>query len=127
VTTILVCGSRHWTDRATIRAWLSKFPNDTTVVHGACRGADTIAGDVARVLGFAVRKYPAEWKRHGAAAGPIRNQRMIDEEHPVRAFAFTDALMRDRRPTGTLDCVSRLLAAGVPVTIVPPTKSGGGK
>lgn len=116
---VLVCGSRHWTDRETIREWLSKLPRGTTIAHGACRGADAIAGDVAKDLGFTVVEYHADWGRHGKAAGPIRNEEMVVEFMPQRALAFTEALMHYQRPTGTSDCVMRLLAHGVPVTIVP--------
>lgn len=132
---ILVCGSRDWTDRETIRAWLARFPKDTTVIHGAARGADTTAGEEARALGFTVREYPADWAAHDRAAGPIRNQRMLDEEHsgvtraghaPIdRCLAFTRALRReerDGRTTGTGDMVIRCVAAGIVATIIPPGK-----
>ncbi len=116
---VLVCGSRHWTDHDIIKAWLSKLPKGSTVIHGGCRGADAIAGDVAAELGFGVAVFPADWKLHGKSAGPIRNEQMIVEAVPQRVLAFTEALMRDQRPTGTSDCVMRALAHGIPVTIVP--------
>jgi hypothetical protein len=122
---ILVCGTRDWTDRATIRAWLARCPKGTVVVHGAARGADEIAGEEAATLGFEVRPYPAAWKTLGNAAGPERNQRMLDIEEPDAVLAFTWALTRTDiadRPTGTGDMVLRALAAGVRVTIVPPKK-----
>lgn len=120
---VIVCGSRDWTDRDTIRAWLSRLPAGTTVVHGAARGADTLAGEVARELGFEVREYPARWETEGKAAGPMRNQRMLDAEREgLRlVLAFTWALAKpEQRPTGTGDMVVRAVAAGVRVTVVPP-------
>ncbi len=117
--TILVCGSRNWTDKALIHSWLSKLPKGTEIVCGACKGADVLAGEVARELGFKVTEYPADWRAHGKAAGPMRNEQMIAEARPARVLAFTEALMRDQRPTGTSDCVMRALAAGISVTIVP--------
>ncbi len=137
---ILVCGSRDWTERETIRAWLRKFPRGSTVIHGAARGADTIAGEEARALGFTVRAYPADWTTNGKAAGPIRNQRMLDEEHlrgttiggvalPFQPFdrclAFTWVLRKEEqsgRVTGTGDMVIRCVTAGIVATIVPPGK-----
>lgn len=119
---VLCCGSRDWEDRATIRAWLTRCPKGTIVVHGAAKGADTIAGEEARALGFEVRPYPAAWKTLGDAAGPERNQRMLDIEEPDAVLAFTWALRREDRPernTGTGDMVLRAVAAGVRVTIVP--------
>lgn len=138
---ILVCGARDWTDRETIRAWLSRFPKGSTVIHGDCgevengvayQGADKIAREEALALGFTVRAYPADWSR-GLRGGPERNQRMLDEEGHTcalsraqmfdRCLAFTWALKRkDRtdRMTGTGDMVTRCVEAGIVVTIVPP-------
>lgn len=121
--TVLVCGSRDWpaSERPTIRAWLARLPPGTVIIHGAARGADTIAGAVAAELGFTVRAYAARWDSEGRAAGPLRNARMLAEEPAIsRCFAFTSALTRDGRPTGTGDMVGRCLAAGVVVAVVPP-------
>jgi hypothetical protein len=143
---ILCCGGRDWTNRETIRAWLARFPKGSTVIHGdngqerdgiAWKGADKIAGEEALALGFVVRAYPANWREEGNAAGPLRNQRMLDVEHLVmpdlaslpykfepivRCLAFTWALKREdrTRPTGTSDMIARCVEAGIIVTIVPP-------
>ena len=133
---VLVCGAREWTDRETIRAWLSRLPPGTTVIHGAARGADSIAGEVAAELGFTVRSYPANWQEEGKAAGPLRNQRMLDAEHvtlpilgsphpgmqPIaRCFAFSWIRDEEKEITrGTADMVVRCLSAGIPTTIIPP-------
>jgi hypothetical protein len=112
-------------ERPTIRAWLARLPPGTTIIHGAARGADSIAGDVAAELGFTVRAYPADWSAHGRAAGPIRNAAMLAAEHRegallARCLAFTPSLMRGDRLTGTGDMVRRCVEAGVVVTVVPP-------
>lgn len=49
---VLVCGSRHWTDPAPIRAVLAALPADTVVVHGAAPGADTLAATLAKARGL---------------------------------------------------------------------------
>lgn len=117
---VLVCGSRVWTNRSIIREWLAKLPPGSIVVHGAAPGADTLAGEEATTLGFEVRRYPADWTKHGNAAGPIRNQQMLDAEAPDVVFAFTNILARPNdRPTGTGDMVVRAVGAGVRCTIIP--------
>ena len=79
---VLVCGSRDWTNRARIHTELKRLPAGTTIVHGCCRGADRIAGEVAKSLGFYVIEFPADWDLHGKAAGPIRNSQMLAEGRP---------------------------------------------
>ena len=113
---LLVCGSRKWSDAETIRAWLRRMPAGTIVVHGGAAGADTLAGEVARELGFEVRVYPAEGTRFGRSAGPRRNEQMLAAEQPDRALAFTSMLLG----TGTGDMVFRLVLASVVTTVVPP-------
>lgn len=49
-----------------------------TVIHGAASGADQLAGAWARANGIRELAEPADWKRHGKAAGFIRNKAMLD-------------------------------------------------
>jgi len=113
---LLVCGSRHWTDREAIRAELVRqaLPPGSVVIHGAARGADTLAGEVAREMGLAVEEYPADWSQ-GKKAGPLRNERMVRECRPDRAVGFTTDLQAS---VGTRDCLRRAYQAGVPVRVV---------
>lgn len=130
---ILVTGSRRWTDREVITQALydvwqeAGFPRDVTVVHGACPygGADAIAAEVAKQhFGWVVDPHPADWKMLKKAAGPIRNQEMVDLGADV-CLAF---IMPDSR--GTLDCAERAERAHIPVRrffsagVVPGTTSG---
>lgn len=116
---ILVTGSRNWTswtavDHALTRArWDLAAGGPVTVVHGACpTGADFLAGSWAgSVAGVTEEAHPADWNTHGKAAGPIRNQEMVDAGADV-CIAF---LMGDSR--GTRDCMRRARAAGIPVLI----------
>lgn len=124
---ILVCGSRHWDDIETIARVLEGLPkHGVTIIHGAARGADMIAGEVARQLDWNVREYPAQWDKHGKAAGLIRNQVMLDREHlrdsPIDlCIAFHNEL--DKQEGGTYDMVRRASLAGIPVRSV--TSSNG--
>ena len=90
---VLVCGSRDWVDQAAIERELRKLPPGTILVHGAARGADNIAGYVGKRLGFIVRAYPADWDQYPKAAGPIRNSRMLKEEHPDPEGVYIDLVL----------------------------------
>lgn len=114
---ILVTGSRHWTDIATINGALhrtylalSHDGSDVVLVHGECHlgGADIIARDIWRAVGLRDEPHPAEIV-NGRALGPQRNQRMVDLGADV-CLAFP--LLGSR---GTYDCMRRARDAGIPV------------
>lgn len=113
---VLICGSRSLEgSHRVIELVLSFDPTTTTVIHGDARGVDRWAGYCAAAVGCDVVPVPADWKAHGKAAGPIRNQRMLDEEHPDEVFAVVDRPLPESR--GTYDMVQRALAAGLPVWV----------
>lgn len=116
VVRVLVCGSRQWHNRPRIRAELKRLQREAAgmgeefvVIHGACPdGADKIADEIAEselglVPGETLIREPAEWKRYGRAAGPIRNQRMLNEHGPTLVYAFRDGV----KSSGTDDLVKR--------------------
>lgn len=107
---VLFTGSRDWRDKDAIRRALvdltdfDRGDDSPVLVHGDCKGADKLAAEVASELGWTVLARPADWAKHGRAAGPIRNQAMIDERKPTHALA---CLLPTSR--GTVDTIQRLL------------------
>ena len=75
-------------------------------------GADKIAGEIATVFGLKVIPYPANWSAYGKAAGCVRNQLMLDREHPDEVWAFHEDLENSK---GTKDMVERAEQAGIKV------------
>lgn len=59
---------------------------DICILSGGCRGVDEMGERYAAEHGYAVERFPADWKRHGRAAGPIRNRQMVDAADCVIAF-----------------------------------------
>lgn len=120
---ILVAGSRSWKDRETIRAALERargmLGDETVLVHGACpTGADAIASRIWRSWGLPVEAHPADWARHGRAAGPLRNQQMV-----LAGADLCLAFPLGASP-GTRGCMRLAKAAGIPLwepeTAPPP-------
>ena len=106
---VLACGSRDWTACGVVEATISALHFQRGIarlVHGACRGADRMAGEVAKQLGIVVQPYPAEWRdasgRLDRSAGPRRNRQMFVEGKPNLVIAFHDQLAGSR---GTRDMV----------------------
>ena len=111
---ILISGSRVYANRHKIHNVLSVLPFDTVIIHGDCRGADKLSGSVATELGMTVDSYPADWNQYGRAAGPIRNQKMLDNNDIEKAIIFHENLQESK---GTKDMVSRLKKKGIPIDI----------
>lgn len=106
---VLIYGSRGWTDSNAIRNVILKLTKDDVVIHGGAGGADSIAGRWAQACGIPVEVYPADWRKYGRAAGPIRNQQMIDEGKPTEAYGFR----MKGASRGTDDMCRRVQQAGI--------------
>lgn len=108
---VIVCGGRDYSDRDKVEAALDELHERhdfNRIITGAAPGADTFADAWARSRGLKVERYFADWYNLGKAAGPLRNQRMLDAEKPQMVIAFPGG-------TGTADMVRRAEAAGVPI------------
>lgn len=61
---LLVCGGRDFTDRAAAFAAIDRVHAERGVallIHGAARGADTLAGEWAEARGVPVLAFHADW------------------------------------------------------------------
>lgn len=104
---VLVCGGRDYQDEVRVAAVLSGIGGISQIIHGGARGADDLARVWAIRSGIPDRQFSANWTR-GRMAGPIRNQRMLDEGKPDLVVAFPGG-------RGTADMVRRARAAGIAV------------
>lgn len=113
-TRLLICGGRDFNDRDRVFGMLDAIKAELgpieCVIHGAARGADSLGGLWAMYERLWCWAEKADWDTHGKAAGPIRNQRMLDIYKPTFCVAFPGG-------TGTADMIRRCKAAGVPVQL----------
>jgi len=118
---ILVCGSRHFDDFNQLNQLLADLdfrgtvgePRIKTIIEGEAKGADTLARKWGEMNGKEILKFPADWDKHGRAAGPIRNNQMLDEGKPDLVVAF---LAKDSK--GTKNMIEQAEKAGVPVKVI---------
>lgn len=109
---ILVCGSRNYENAPFVHSVLRSYhDHKPTIIHGDARGADEMADHAALMLGYDSEKYAADWRKHGRAAGPIRNRQMLDT-NPDVVIAFGTG-------RGTSDCVGEAERRGIAVMRYP--------
>lgn len=118
---ILITGAREYPDLelVKIQIWGEYDPDEPTyLINGQARGVDKCAAEYAIGAGISTIDMPAEWTKYGKAAGPIRNQQMVDfarqkkeSGNEVVCLAFP---LKPRNPhSGTWDCIDRIRRAGL--------------
>lgn len=116
---IIVCGGRNYDRAEVVNHILDEYVGPLIdpashewpcIVHGAASGADSLADDWAIGRDVLVEPHPADWAVHGRAAGPIRNQEMLE--------AGADLVIAFPGGRGTGDMIRRARRAGVRVAIV---------
>jgi hypothetical protein len=108
---LLVCGGRDWDDFETLSeelVWIAGSESIDVIILGGAPGADRMAGEWAKLMGYPVEVYEADWEKHGRAAGPIRNKRMLDEGKPDLVLSFPGG-------RGTRNMIEQATKAGVRV------------
>ena len=108
---VIIAGGREINDyELVLKAVLNAGFDITAVVSGAARGVDTLGERFAEEAGLQLFKFPADWDKHGRAAGPIRNQVMGD---------FADALIAiwDGQSRGTKHMIDYATKKGLKVYV----------
>lgn len=108
----LVCGGRDFTDiklmYRVMRQLVAEHGEPSMVITGAAPGADTFAENWAREMTIPYVGVPAKWQLHGRAAGPMRNQKMLDDHKIDLVVVFPGG-------RGTRNMRSLAMAAGIRV------------
>src|SRR5688572_7418190 len=104
---VLVCGGRDYDNALRVFFQLDSLRRQhdfLIVIQGGANGADKLAREwcMRRQVSFVTVE--AEWETHGKAAGPMRNQKMLDLYEPEIVLAFPGG-------RGTADMVRRAEAA----------------
>ena len=108
---VIVCGGRDYTDADALNAALDRFHAQhgiTCVIQGGAKGADALAYQWAASRRIMVHHVSADWGKHGKAAGPKRNEQMLQEFSPNAVIAFPGG-----RGTAHMKRIAK--EAGVPV------------
>jgi hypothetical protein len=124
--TVIITGGRDFDNYESLKEILNHLFGALNVklIAGACSsgtltytrpdgtkvyGADGLAERYAAEFGYDFTPFPADWKKHGKSAGPIRNTEMSKTDAEV-CIGFWDGKSR-----GTFDMMEKANNAGITV------------
>lgn len=110
---VIVAGGRDFKDEDFFNLKMNEVMagySEAEIISGHASGADTLAERYAKANGYQLHVKPADWKRYGRAAGPIRNKEMLEYakevEEPI-LIAFWDG-----KSKGTKNMIEQSRKAG---------------
>jgi hypothetical protein len=109
---VIIAGSRSINDIELVKyAVLESGFDITEVVSGRARGVDTLGEIWARENNISLAYFPADWKKYGRAAGPIRNAEMAKYGEALIAIMESGS-------KGTANMVKNAKALGLEIFIL---------
>lgn len=132
-TRMIICGGRHFDQYEYLEFVLDNIIRENgidkvnlEIISGHCEGADLCGERYAQSHGIKCNVFPAEWKKYGRKAGPLRNSQMIEyaieADNPmIVAFVTADS-------KGTFDAIRKANKKGIrvysysyaPTTLINP-------
>jgi len=110
----IIAGTRTFNDYELLETKLTEFRlthDITEIVSGGAIGADRLGEVYAMRNDIPIKPFPAEWKKHGNAAGPIRNRQMA--EYADQLIVFWDGSSK-----GTNNMIDSMIKQKKPVYMV---------
>ena len=118
-TKIIIAGGRDYEDYEGLErdagAIIESISGRIEIVCGCAKGADTLGEQLATEFGYKITKFPADWYKHGRAAGHIRNRDMAKYADVLIAFW-------DGKSKGTNGMIHDALHEGLEVHVYRYTK-----
>ena len=112
---VIIAGCRDFADYELMKEkcdfYLQNKKKDVIIVSGHASGADALGERYTHERGFGLETFPANWKVHGRAAGPIRNAQMADVANALIAFW-------DGKSRGTKNMIDTATKRGLKVAVV---------
>lgn len=113
---VIIAGCRDFADYELLKEKCDFYlqnqkPENVVIVSGHASGADALGERYAQERGLQLETYPADWKAHGRAAGPIRNAKMASVARTLIAFW-------DGKSRGTKNIIDTATKRGLKVAVV---------
>jgi hypothetical protein len=112
---IIIAGSRDITDYNHVINAMDKALEygyvPTEIVSGGCEGIDRLGESWGAKNKLPIKKFPANWKKLGSAAGPIRNGQM------AKYADCLVAIMKKEGSKGTQNMIDQANKAGLKIVV----------
>jgi hypothetical protein len=113
----IIAGSRTFNDYKKLKEFCDYILSSKTlsyrivIISGTAKGADSLGERYAQECGYECLRFPADWNKHGRAAGLIRNEEMLICADGVIAFSVNHS-------SGTEHMIKIAKAAGKKVAVM---------
>lgn len=114
---VIIAGGRYFNNYELLQERCDNYLSDkiashnVTVISGHATGADALGERYAKEHCLNCEQHPADWNKHGCAAGPIRNAEMADIADALIAFW-------DGKSRGTASMIELAKSKGLKVAVV---------
>lgn len=117
---VVIAGYRNFDNYDVLKKYvdtcLAEFgAQEIRIISGHCKGVDLMGERYAKEKGHSLEIYPAEWKKYGRAAGPIRNKQMAENTDILIAFTCANA-------TGTKNMITNATKLGKRIFVMDISK-----
>ncbi len=106
-----IVGSRSFNNYNLFLKKIEEIGNPDKIISGGTIGADKMAERYAFENNIEIVIYKPDWKKHGPAAGPIRNKSIVENSDII--IAFWDGVSK-----GTLSSINMANKLGKKLIIV---------
>jgi len=109
---VIIAGSRDFTDYDFLCQVMEEFINNsllpvTEIISGRQKGADLLGECWAKERNIHIEPFPADWKKYGKSAGPIRNKQMA--EYGDYLILFWDGKIRGNIGKGSRNMLNTMI------------------
>jgi len=108
---LIIAGSRNYNNYNFIKESVQNIMRESynsgialqieSIVSGGANGVDKLGEQFAKEFNIPCIVFPANWSKHGKAAGPIRNKEMAE-------FADTLIAFPDMKSIGTINMITTM-------------------
>ena len=106
---IIVAGGRDFYNKNLVFSKLDLYiTSSDTIISGHATGVDSLGELYAAKHNLDLKVIPAEWKKYGNAAGPIRNQKMANLADKLIVFW-------DKKSRGTKSMITIAKKMNIPI------------